>query len=136
MNDIKVLIVEDQKQFVNPIVEVLRSNGFTGEVHWINPVKDNESYIPFEEILNAIPEGGLVLLDHLFGRCKYTGEHIAVSCKQSILVSISTEERAYAKFNYTYKVDLFKNIDAHVEAILLHTINQALEEWNSSPKAL
>lgn len=127
---IKVVIVEDSLEFSTALKKVLEEqNRFPCEVFVLNPVRaELPSFEQFhDEIVgHAGNFGSLVLMDNSLGRWKWKGAHLAPSFHN--IVSISTDEMSWARFNFTNKTAIAYHDNEKAKIDFVDTILKALGE--------
>ncbi len=133
---LKVVIVEDSDEFSTALRNVLtEQTQFPCEVVVINPADPARGKVPtFEEIHDEIDvhtndSRHLVLMDNQLGTWKWTGAHLAPSFHN--LLAISTEEKPWAKFNFTRKTEIAYRNKEEAKQAFLAGILVALQEFLS-----
>ena len=133
---LKIIIVEDSDEFSDALRKVLNEQtDFPCEVVVINPADPAREKVPtFEEINDEIDvhtedSRHLVLMDNQLGTWKWTGAHLAPSFHN--LLAISTDEKPWAKFNFTRKTEIAYRNKEEAKKAFLAVILVALHEFFS-----
>lgn len=128
---IKVVIVEDSLEFSAALKKVLEEqNRFPCEVVVLNPVRaELPSFEQFhDEIVSHTEDfGSLVLMDNSLGGWKWKGAHLAPSFYS--IVSISTDEMSWARFNFTDKSAIAYHDNEEAKINFVDVILKALDQF-------
>lgn len=134
MKPVKIIIVEDQEQFSEALKKVLEEQKlFPCEVVVLNP--ENQDPLPtFEEFHSKIEEHTtgfewIVLMDNHLGKWKWSGAHLAPSFY--MLVSISTEKKLTAEFNFLGKASIAYHNKQAAKDELLRVLQEVMKKYFS-----